>query len=221
MALALDSSAIASFAVGTTRTWSHTCTGSTLILVVSSYNATGLDHTTGVTYNGVAMTKINSIAGTPAIISAVSMWYLVNPATGANNVVVTSSASDNQAGTSESFTGAAQSGQMDSNATGNNSQLSAGTFTLPTTVVASNCWLVMGAIGDSATPTAGGGTTIRQSSGSGFATGDSNATVSTGSQSLAFAGMGANARGVIASIVPFTSGGATVLPWKALMGVGT
>lgn len=102
-----------------------------------------------------------------------------------------------------SYTGAKQSGQPDSsfkdlyNTTGHTS------WSLSTTVVASNCWLVAGMVDDSNAPTAGSGTTMRQNSASGYGGFDSNGTVSTGSQTLNFAFSSSTKQtGIIVSIAP-------------------
>jgi len=76
-------------------TWSHTCTGSDLALKVGT-SCSG--NVTGVTYNGVALTLLREdIDGSFGFES--NNWGLVNPATGAHDVVVTiAAASDIVAG---------------------------------------------------------------------------------------------------------------------------
>ena len=69
-----------------TVTWAHTCTGTNRALVVS-YCTNQAQNVTGVTYNGVAMTQINALA--PGGNNKQSSWGLINPASGANNIVVT------------------------------------------------------------------------------------------------------------------------------------
>jgi hypothetical protein len=67
-------------------TYSHTCTGSDLILLVSAnLKRLGSETVTGVTYDGVALTLIDSDVGGQRY---ASLWYLVGPATGANDIVV-------------------------------------------------------------------------------------------------------------------------------------
>lgn len=72
------------------RTFSHTCTGSNRILIVgvSTEDTGSADKVpTGVTYNTVALTKVVSAQiGDPSV--TVSLWYLVAPATGANDIVI-------------------------------------------------------------------------------------------------------------------------------------
>src|SRR5688500_5561977 len=79
---------------GDTLTKAHTCTGSDLILFIgfATYNGTLVTtHASTVpTYNGVAMTKIGNglSSNLEGNFQATEMWYLDDPATGANNIVV-------------------------------------------------------------------------------------------------------------------------------------
>ena len=89
-----------------TLTFSHTSTGSNLVLVVGiSLNISGQTGATvsGVTYGGAALTA----AGTPQSNGSrfSQIWYLINPATGTNPVVVSLSLSG--AGTIGTVAGAA------------------------------------------------------------------------------------------------------------------
>lgn len=77
-------------------TWSHTCAGSNRVLIVGiNWGPGSLNDSTfaitSVTYNGVAMTLVpSSLTHTNNINHGFCvMYYLVAPATGANNVVVT------------------------------------------------------------------------------------------------------------------------------------
>ena len=199
MALVYDATATGT-ASATSLTYAHTCTGSNLILFVGFSTYDAAEVVTTVTYNGVAMTQANKKAS-----AAGDRWsylyYLIAPATGANNIVISRSNSGSINSCSTSYTGAKQSSQPDSSNT--NSVLSDTTLTYSTTVVASNCWLVAWSDGAN---TAGAGTTTRNTSGSASGIGDSNGTVSTGSQSLIFTVGGAGQiEGVIASIAPFVA----------------
>jgi len=116
-ALAVDATSSGTASAGTTLTVAHACgTGTDRLLVVSvsaSDDSTASETTipTGVTYNSVAMTKLDGNAvnksGTDQVGS--SIWYLVNPTTGTNNIVATFGAtmSDMALG-GLSFTGADQ-----------------------------------------------------------------------------------------------------------------
>jgi hypothetical protein len=204
-------------ASATTLTWSHTCTGSNRILIVGAYGymaSGGLIAITGVTYNGVALTKIAGINGTAdALNQNTELWYLIAPATGANNIVITwASSVQFKSGSGMSYTDVDQTSPIDSSATGQSGSTgsaSATSQTLTTTVVASNCWLTGIVSARGGVPAAGTATTLRGTNTSSFSSGgDSNTTVSTGSQSLQWTSTnGAWPGGVIASIKPFVATG--------------
>lgn len=90
MALAYDTTTIDSFNGSTSNTHSHTCTGSNLVLYVWVSCRFNQDEIGAgdVTYGGVAMTelaRVDSTGGTPT--NAISLWRLIAPASGANNVI--------------------------------------------------------------------------------------------------------------------------------------
>ena len=181
MAIAYDNSA-----QGTTTTnpltYSHTTAGSDRILFVGVRWYQG-DNLTSVTYAGVAMTQINKRQDNAGNNAYTYLYYLINPASGANNVVVTGTGNPNIRidSVSASYTGADQSAQPDSS---NSQSSTSSTMTMSTTVVASNCWLV-GISSNFRATSPGAGTTERQEiAGDPFAIDDSNGTVGTGSQSL-------------------------------------
>lgn len=73
-----------------TLTISHTCSGADRVLLAMGGCSPSADIVTGVTYNGVAMTRVLFESGSGA--SATSYVYvLVNPPTGAHNIVWTMS----------------------------------------------------------------------------------------------------------------------------------
>lgn len=73
--------------------WSHTCTGKNLMLIVTlTYGAFSVNSvTTTVTYNGVALTKLGRQNSANTDEGFVELWYLQNPATGTHSVAWTSS----------------------------------------------------------------------------------------------------------------------------------
>ena len=186
MAIVRDAtSSSASATAATSNTFSHTCTGSDRILIVSTY--VGGSQNVTVTYAGVSMTEI----GTPTTVNTrvEQLWYLIAPATGANNIVVSWSASAVYGATASSYTGAKQSGQPD--ATGAASTGTGAAISSATTVVASGCWLVGGYYDDGGTgagaPSAGSGTSLvvtTATANANTAIFDSNGVVGTGSQTL-------------------------------------
>lgn len=194
----------------TSITFSHTCTGANLVLVVVAYiDNIGGTSITGVTYNGVAMTQVATVTGGTRVQSY--SFILVNPATGAHNVVVSANQviGGNQqiAANSMSYTGCAQTGQPDSNGTNGLASSTVTNFPVSTTVVASNCWLVGGGTenaGDIAGGVAGAGTTYRGVVQFNQYGADSNGTVGTGSQSLNWgrAGTSGDISGTVMSLAP-------------------
>ena len=218
MALAIDTSTGASDLTGsaTSLTWSHTCTGSDLVLFVSAATNGNSDRISGITYNGVAMTRVptNGFVGDGSTQPVSSyMYYLINPATGAHNVVISVPGnSSNISGDSMSYTGAYQVSQPDSSAKNNGS---GATLALTTTVVASGCWLLSTFMNLNAR-SAPGGTTGRGANGM---TVDSNGTVSTGSNTHTWGGSaGSAATGIIVSIAPVPT--PVTARRRALLGVG-
>jgi hypothetical protein len=165
MAIAFNAATSASNSASATLTFAHTVSGSnTMLLVGFIANKATVPAVSSVTYNGVAMTATSA---SPLTVSATvknHLYYLVNPTTGANNVVITfASAPDGIAANALSYTGAKQTGQPDSQM----STASTGaTATLTTTTVANGSWLVGVFRNDSTgNGTAGGSTTQRSSIG--------------------------------------------------------
>jgi hypothetical protein len=158
MAVAFDA---ASTAKGTTGsfTFSHTCTGSNLILTVGvAINAAASATVNAVTYNGVALTKVDSIANS---ISS-DLWYLVGPATGAHSIVVALSASGAMTVcNAASYTGVSQSTPLGTKVTA-----SGNSNTPSVTVTSATGQLVVDSVAQNsangtATLTAGSGQTQR------------------------------------------------------------
>lgn len=122
-----------------TMSWSHTCTGSNLVLVVAAHMSDPGDTIAGVTYNGVALTKIVEQANAGA--SLISLWYLVNPDTGANTITVTCDNSFSTCnGTAISLTGVAQTGTVENS--GSTEADTANNIATSVTTVAANAWIV-------------------------------------------------------------------------------
>lgn len=187
-------------------TFSHTVTGSNPYLVVGVMGDPSVDMVTGCTYNSVSMTQLDKIQTTGP-----SRWMylfgLAAPATGAHNVVCSASASALFSALSVSYTGVNATGQPDSHNTGT---ANANPFSVSTTVVASNTWLVGVFFDANGFPSASTGTTQRVKGdlcGCGFAMEDSNAIVGTGTQSLTINSTGAGISGIVASLVPQGGGG--------------
>lgn len=202
MAIALDTSTDGGFVnTGTSLTFSHTCSGSDRVLFVAAFGDTA-DLVTGATYNSVAMTLVGKdIVG---IDRYVYLYVLFNPASGANNVVISASSSIVIQGLAVSYTGADQSGSVDSSAHSNNPSTS---LVQSTTVVAANSWTVAAFRTNATTATAGTGSTERKKYG-GLYLADSNGPLAAGSRSMTYDNSVGNGwSGVIASFAPATGGG--------------
>lgn len=89
---AFSSSGITVPSGGQTVTVSHTCSATTPALVVFVYYGTTTHTVTGITYNGVAMSSAGSVTN----IFKEFLYTLVAPASGANNIVVTTDSNQNE-----------------------------------------------------------------------------------------------------------------------------
>lgn len=153
MAIAYDT---ASTDASGALSWSHTCTGTDLVLLVGvQTRSTTIYAVTGITYNGVALTKIDHQDGANNVRS--ELWYLIAPATGANTVEVTFENTPTRASAGAiSLTGADQTAPIEASnkATGDTSNPTAAVVT-----VTDNAWAVASVMNrDASALTAGAGT---------------------------------------------------------------
>ncbi len=218
MAIAFDAASGGATNSVTSRTVSHTCTGSDRALVVA---VTGdhepTDVITGVTYNGVSMTQVAkaAVAGS----RYVYLFYLNAPATGTHDIVASASSATYIGIAAASYTGVSQTGQPEANHV--DTAASSATLTATVTTITDNAWTVLGVSNASSTVAAGSGSTFRHSddilgAGDGI-TGifDSNAVVHpAASHSMtATAGAANDFNGVIVSLAPVAAAGSfTVSP---------
>lgn len=148
---------------GTSLTYSFTAgSGANRLLAGSVVTlGTSTDVVTGVTYAGVSMTRVGSIDNAGGVNGAQReyMYFLLAPATGANNVVVSRSDSGTIASAVADYTGVLQSGQPDASNTArcNNST----TCTISVTAVAGGSWLMGNGRRNSGGRAAGADTTER------------------------------------------------------------
>lgn len=207
----------------TSATWSHTCSGSDRILLVAAMCPPDSGSYTGnsCTYNGVSMTEINHVSVSNGTSDwHISLWYLIAPATGANNIVFNGTFT--YAFAAASYTGVNQTNPVDSFAASNSGGSNVTSFAQSTTVVASNCWLVEAFRNMTGGSTAGTGTFQRQVGGYPNDTiylYDSNGTVGTGTQTLNTNFSSNKAGAVILSMSP-AAAGSTFSPHISLLGVG-
>ncbi len=125
---------------GATLTWAHTIgAGNNRLLVVGFSQETASD-VTGVTFNGVALTKAKDIKTGDGFLN-VELWYLLNPPVGTYNVVVSCSGDTmgSSAGGSMSFFGVKQQAPE---ATASNSQNSGTSISQNITTLTNNAILV-------------------------------------------------------------------------------
>lgn len=162
-------------------TWSHTTSGTNRLLTVFlDLNSPG--SATAVTYNGVQMTQM----GTDITIGGrtVQLWYLLNPASGANIISVTFTGSFLRVAAA-SYTGVKQTGQPEvqaQNATGSSQAV---------TTTSDNDWLIGFGVNDAGAVGVGANTTLRVNTGgnTSYAIIDSNAAQTpAGSHSLTITG---------------------------------
>lgn len=203
MAIALDATSAGANGATSSLSVSHTCTGSDRILFVFVETEPN-GRLTGVTYAGQAMTLLASVTDLGFSNAELFLYYIVAPATGANNIVASLNASTNVHMAAASYTGASQTGVPDSQAV--LSENVSASQTLTTTVVAANSWLVGVTINGNAAAVAGANTVIRstQPAWNNMALIDSNGAQASGSRSMAitWGGVPTTNAGIIVSFAP-------------------
>lgn len=174
------------------------------------------DNITAVTWNGVSMTKIAAVK-VPSD-RWLSVWWVANPAS--SSTIAFTGGSFWRA-CSFYYTGAKQTGQVDSSNTNTSTGVAA--ISVSTTVVATGCWYVMfqkdGVGGTTYTPSGVLASTRLDGDAGGLAVADSNGTVGTGAQSGTLTQTaGTASHGAIAFSIAPTGGGVKLL---TLLSVGT
>lgn len=220
-AIAFDSASAA--ATGVSPSYSQTCTGSLLAIILTGQEDGG--DFTAVSYAAAALTKdvnvLNSI--TPAYLS---IWHKLSPATGSNTLAVTSHGSATGSRVSSvSYSGVLQSGFPDAVAsTASSATVGAGNITITLTTVAANCWAIETSVDDLIGPDTGVVcTTFRTAVNGNGAANDSNGTVATGANSVGYHYTGSNTTAIVAlSFAPSIAVADVVVPRGfSLLGVGT
>lgn len=160
MALAIDVSSNSDWKTnGAGFSWSHTCSGADRVLIVAICYERDSGDASGVTYGGTAMTLLRTDG--PTRLMKTQLWYLANPATGANTVSVSAGSNSfhKVIGGAVSFTGADTGSPIDAHngATGDSTAPS----TSVTTVT--NDTIVVDAVvhGDADALTPGAGQTLQ------------------------------------------------------------
>lgn len=181
MAIAVDAVTNGTGGTVTSITYSHTCSGENRYLLVFVRGGGGEgNRVTGITYNGVAM----SLIGVANYGEAMIVYGLVNPATGAHNVVVSFSSSSYAQSGCISYTGVHQTSSIDGTVqTYAPTSVSSVTATVTTSYPGS--WLIIGAKNGSLTISAGTNCTLRVNCGSeGARSGDTNGGTTPGANTI-------------------------------------
>ena len=177
-------------------TFSHTCTGNNLLLLVG-LRGDPTDTLTGITYNGVSMTIVNKKQNGDGY--WVYLYYILSPATGTNNVVISGASSI--VAYSISYTGVSQSGFPDASNTYALNATDPKTVSIMT--VANNCWVAMIARSSSGETSMVSGTTKRGTLSNYNFMADSNGPLNSGSNHLGWnTGNQVNSSAVIVSFAP-------------------
>jgi hypothetical protein len=170
------------------------------IYAVGDFN--GGDNLTGITWDGVAMTKVFSFSGSGNF-RAYGLWYILNPLS--SGTVVQTGGSYHEAHVTY-YTGVSQIDSSNNNTVGNENT----SLTSTTAVISSNSWLVGGLIENdtgNVSYTTDVGTIRLNPSGGGLVIVDSNGTVGTGIQSITLTRSSGTAgmHSIIVSIAPSAS----------------
>jgi hypothetical protein len=198
------SSATSGGSSGPTLTWSHTVANQSnrvLIVGVQTEGSSSIQPTS-VTYNGAAMTNVGQAEATSSgIFQDVSQWYLIAPAVGTANVVVTwpSAVTDQTAGAIGLY-GVAQQSPEASATSFNNS----GATTTDITTLTDGAWVVdmFGSGQDLGDLSPGSGQTQRYTQSSSATTsggGSTKSVASAGATSMTWTQTGINRSAEVAS----------------------
>lgn len=191
-----------SFGSGSSQTTAFAISGTDTILWVGvlAQKGSNTDYVTGVTYNGVSMTQLGQVANNANV--RIYLYYLINPASGTNNIIVSCSASMDYIETIATYyNGANQTGVPDASvSTGPNTSTS---ITTTLTTIADNCWLVGMYRNEFGNFTAGSNTTIRNSTSSQVMADSNSAQTPAGSKSMTLTfGGSVSVSGIMASFAP-------------------
>jgi uncharacterized repeat protein (TIGR01451 family) len=177
-AISVDSASNAPSSGGaSTLSWPHTVgSGQNRVLIVGTSNRDGNKTVTSVTYGVSSLTRIGYQNG-PGNTARMELWYLLAPASGTADIVVTWNGSNAVAAGAVSFTGVDQATPLGAfaSAQGNTSSASVAVSSATGDVVIDT----IAATGDAVSLTAGGSQTVQWNVGSGTAGGDVRAAGST------------------------------------------
>jgi hypothetical protein len=138
--------------------------GKNRMLVVALAGDSSIDDVTGITYGGIAMTLAGKQPSVQADNRVMYLYYLLNPASGSNNVVITASTAHWLIAVAADYAGIAQSGQTDAHTTNIGADAAISTLTTSLTTVSDRTLVILlenGFDGSTSKPTAGAGLTLR------------------------------------------------------------
>lgn len=193
---------------GATLTTAHNNNGNILFVGVVEASTNKMQ---SVTYNGVAMTELTTSTASPVQVPGdryIHLFYLVNPAQGSNNVVVTLTGTDFIQGLAISYSGVDTGSPID--VAGNNTGSTVASLAKSLTTTINGDWTVAMFAANGGTASAGASTTERVSAASfpQFAMYDSNAALAPGSNTLTVNVTSTpNAAMIMAAFKPIQEGG--------------
>ncbi|MGI1661380.1 hypothetical protein ACRDNQ_03980 [Palleronia sp. KMU-117] len=203
---------------GTNHTVSFTVgTGLNRIMFVGicTFNSGGSNKVTGVTYAGVSMTQIGPVVAVQSN-EHMTMWYLLNPTSGTNNIVASFSSSQAFSWLAASAYSGVDQAVPEANSSGNGVGI---TETGTVTTLTNNAWAVMMGFNNGNSLAAGTATTLRDSSSFRMGAFDSGGAISpAGSTTLTYTGANDTHGHVIVSIAP--AGGAAAAKNPLFFGSG-
>lgn len=188
-----------------TTSFSHTTSSGLYRGMVIFNRHTGSGNYSSYTYNGVSATRVLSNLQIGLSGQYITTFYLNAPASGSNTIAVTGGTLLGSAVLT--YTGVKQSGQPASDSAGSGQGIGSSPSTNITTVT-NESWVVV-ALAASTTPTGVTSWTIRGTNNTTFSVGDSNASVTAGSNTYGATLSGAENTGMSAieleSLAPFTT----------------
>lgn len=141
--------------------WTHTCTGTNLGLFVGVSMLSVLGSSvSGITYAGINLIMIGAVASVSGAVRS-EIWFLPNPATGANSIAVTLTASLDSIGNAASFTGVHQAYPIEAFASATTTNVGAADATVNVTTVSDNDIVIDNVATDDTSITVGAGQTSR------------------------------------------------------------
>ncbi len=220
MAIAFGHFTDGSFAGGN-LTFAHDATGDDLLFVYT-YNFSGAYGVTGVTFNGVSMTALATNVTSVHLSNSMSAWYLVAPASGSHNVVITQSGGATIFGQGISYNGtsATQFGATVLGVETSSTAVTSPFFTEAITTTTANSWVVMFIATTGGTVASGSNTTVRGTS-SGFSfigIADSGLLATSGAKSLVVNDANTDFQDCIMAEILVAGGGGGGSNWGPLLG---